>query len=80
MQKTVDAMFFKRNSQKGIDRYLSDLGFDLKLGYTLKPDAFTRFVNVVQNEAPVIVVEKIVAPKEVKPVVKKNMKMAPRSK
>ena len=77
MRKLIEKKFFDRNTSMGVERFLSAQGFDLELGYTLKPGPTKRFVYAVQNEPPPVEPpEKVVKKVEPKPDVKKRMKAA----
>ena len=81
MEKIIEKGFFDRNTKKGVERYLSGLGFDLALGYVLQPGPTKKLVKVVQNEPKKVVKKAAKQPK--KSIVKKvvaAVKKAPRSK
>ena len=73
MQIRVDSGFFKRNNKLAIDRYLSDRGFNLDLGYSVSPSGRTSIVLVSENAPVVKKVEKKVKKKVSK---KKPLKKA----
>ena len=83
MEKIIDRRFLDRNTKKGVERYLSTLGFDLALGYSLQPGPTKKLVKVVENEAPKKVVKKAAKQPVKKSIMKKvvaAVKKAPRSK